>query len=215
MADRGIIFSASMVRALLGGRKTQTRQIIKDRPNEMSIGGAAYDAEFSPDKPYFWLNGFDGSPVRPLHPQPPYAPGDRLYVREAYTEGTRAYPTLKFAADGKDEALKYTPSIHMPRRVSRIWLAVTEVRVQRLQDISEDDAIAEGIWRDTIPDGVIPGGNTGFGFPGYSGFADARSAYSSLWNTLHTKPGETWQDNPWIVSVSFDVHRGNIDASAP
>jgi hypothetical protein len=97
----------------------------------------------------------------------------------------------------------------MPRRYSRLTLTVTDVRVERLQDISEADAIAEGIGRDMIPDGLIPGGNTGFGFADCSGFDTAKSAYSALWDSINGTGA--WAGNPWVAAVSFEVRSGNID----
>lgn len=128
-------------------------------------------------------------------------------------------PTLRkpacvlFKADPRwqgDQGFKWRPSIHMPRWASRLTLTVTEVRVERLQDISEADAIAEGIGRDMIPDGLIPGGNTGFGFADCSGFDTAKSAYAVLWDSING-PG-SWASDPWVVAVSFEVRQGNIDA---
>lgn len=96
------------------------------------------------------------------------------------------------------------PSIHMPRWASRLTLVVTEVRHQLLQDISEADARAEGAescangwWFDRNP--ILAG-------------SDARGAFYCLWNSLHTRPGERWEDNPAIVAITFEVHRRNVDA---
>lgn len=101
----------------------------------------------------------------------------------------------------------------MPRTLSRMWLEVTAVRVERLQECSEEDAIAEGVegfaciggqaWRDY-------GGGSGFNktYP----VDPAKRSYAALWNSLHTAEGKRWEDNPWVVAVSFDVHLGNIDA---
>ena len=199
MADKGIIFSAPMVRALLAGRKTQTRRIIT-KP-------AALDA-LAVFKPGFLL--LPGN-VDLL----PYAPGDRLYVREAHyfnhyefadqpapkarpAELTDEYLCFRATEDDceiQNEA-RWRPSIHMPRWASRMWLGVTDVRVQRLQEISEEDAEAEG-------------------YPGSPGCELAPSEwFTGLWNSLHEDPGTRWDDNPWIVAVSFDVHHGNIDKAA-
>ncbi len=234
--DKGIIFSAPMVRALLDGRKTQTRRLAKVRKG-LTLGELIEHGESRHKGPFVehWAT------LEQLAP-PRYAPGDRLYVRESCRaeELDDGLDGVRFKADGVFRRIKPTmvaaaawpalfhyrgrgkglignpvPSIHMPRWASCITLDVTEVRVQRLQDISEEDAVAEGIQQDTIPDGIIPGGHTAYGFPGYSGFPTAVSAYAALWNTLHTKPGERWEDNPWVCAVSFDVRRGNIDAGAP
>lgn len=148
---------------------------------------------------------------------PPYRIGERLYVREAaaiasiftdvaevrYAAHQRASHTefveqIPVDQIGSATATwpKYRPSIHMPRAWSRLWLGVTDVRVDRLQDISEADAEAEG-------------------FPGEPGAAICASEwYSGLWNTLHTTEGTRWADNPWVFALTFDVHHGNIDGGA-
>ena len=241
MADRPILFIAPMIRALLDGRKTQTRRILSK---------ARVFA--TPERPAFTLKGehmvraLQGATgFRHLHGdgwfwecdalewQAPithtgimahigYAVGDRLWVKETWAPldacthndpGTQALADNGFyrADDGTvgGEISKWRPSIFMTRNRSRITLIVTDVRVQRLQDCSEADAVAEGIWRDTIPDGLIPGGNTSFGFSGHSGFSTAVSAYQCLWD--HINGAGAWDANPWVVAVSFDVRKGNID----
>lgn len=236
MADKGIIFSAAMVRALLDGRKTQTRRLAKPRLSAPSLlNGEWADSYVLDPGNAEWL-------ARDI----PFAVGDRLYVREAYyqfghwvpvegqlTKGGRQKwafvgvasmvqfdaPEGAFAsARHRDHPL--VPCWHkrlgrfMPRGLSRMWLAVTDVRVQRLQECSETDAIAEGIegfacvggtaWRDY-------GGGDGFNVRD-SG-APAKRSYATLWSSLHTAEGERWQDNPWIVAVSFEVRQGNIEAA--
>lgn len=240
MADKGILFSAPMVRALLEGRKTQTRRL---------LSSARVFA--TPEQPAFSIKGPDlaralqgASDFRHLHGdgwfweadafewQAPstrtgwmahigYTPGDRLYVREAFS-----YDTLDVDRDGtlppwywadgniadtdqgSGNFTKPKPSIHMPRWASRLTLTVTDVRVQRLQEISEADAKAEGIieYEPTDEDpaefSCRDGGDI---------WNNAKSAFAALWDTLHTKPGERWGDNPFVIALSFDVRKGNID----
>jgi hypothetical protein len=220
MADKGIIFSAPMVRALLDGRKTQTRRLIQPTTKPIQTGDIL--ASWPTDA--FIRQG--------ARFRPPYTPGDRLYVRENFYQfgGPVAY-----AADGAPAfPRKMTPCIHMPRWASRLWLAVTDVRVQRLQDIAEAEAIAEGVvWQEPSEedlqwaaeqaveygtsadlDGVwlVPGTDGGDGRQIWG--CTPQQAYQFLWNSLHTEPGTRWQDNPWIVAVSFDVNNGNIDGGA-
>lgn len=223
MSDKGVIFSAPMVRALLDGRKTQTRRLIKPAPFIDDMGNFC-----APDRKrqvWNWGQNIDGTPcLRNFVKKMPSAPGDRLYVRENFQLlsfgdylPTKSQPAdVRFAAtdpcaDLPVDARGYPwrPCIHMPRWASRLWLAVTDVRVQRLQDISRSDAIDEGVdelrfhvWRDYSLDASS-----------VAGLGDPRESFRTLWNTLHTKPGERWEGNPWIVAVSFDVHRGNIDAA--
>lgn len=213
MADKGIIFSAPMVRALLDGTKTQTRRLIT-KPSALNAL-----AVFSPA--FLELPG-NADIVS-------YAPGDRLYVREAHGFNHYEYERgrvpkvrpadledqyLSYRATEDDceirQCLRYRPSIHMPRWASRLTLTVTDVRVQRLQDISEADAIEEGIQRSPHGNGDqwldYPAGSSA------AGWLDPRDSYRSLWNSLHTEPGTRWEDNPWAVAVSFNVDHGNIDA---
>lgn len=214
MADKGIIFSAPMVRALLDGRKTQTRRLFKPRGFEFYThpeSGGRYNQYrpyrdgtwdetrligSGPMTPFMWGNG--------LYSYLSYSTSDRLYVRECIHNNL---DPLCYRADmpSSDPEGPWRPSIHMPRWASRLWLAVTDVRVQRLQDISEADAIAEGIESAALTDhwkdyGVDP-------LP----FSSPVESYQSLWNSLHAAPGTTWADDPWIVAVTFDVHQGNIN----
>lgn len=218
MADRGITFSAAMVRALLNGRKAQTRRLL---PVETS------------DKGWMHLKGNGGgvlcdSDADMMRSGPDYVrhqPGDRLYVREHW-KTTPAYDDLAPRDMGGEEPLRYLAdgatfnwhsdngvldgrhrqAMHMPRWASRLTLLVTDVRVQRLQDMSETDATAEGIYQ--------PGGES-FGWAHDAAepdwWIDPVFAFRKLWDSLHTSPGTRWDDNPWIYAVSFDVRRGNID----
>jgi hypothetical protein len=187
MTERPIIFSAPMVRALLEGRKTQTRRILKPQPDTKG-------------------RGF-------LDSRLPYARGDRLWVREAWapleslTHGDPGPQALAdrgfYRADNSTvdgEISRWRSPIHMPRWASRITLAVTEVRVQRLQEISEADAVAEGCREGYV---TIEGINEGW---------SARTAFRDLWNQIHGPAA--WDANPWVCAISFEVHRHNIDRIA-
>ncbi|EQB09738.1 hypothetical protein [Novosphingobium lindaniclasticum] len=266
MAEKGIIFSAAMVVALLAGRKTQTRRLIK-LPKEFSrpdMGGweataTGGEGVFTiakgkrlpvPERAAIW-NQTTGTTIGM-----PYAVGDKLYVRETcraierksgqdqfqyratidrededaenvpnepdaggwgdlsiYGRGKRDRKNFATCDDDLTFAGPWVPAIHAPRSTSRLWLAVTDVRVQRLQECSEADAKAEG-----IEGFACIGGQAWRDYSGGPGFnmtdprTPARRSYSTLWDSLHTAEGARWQDNPWIVAVSFDVHRGNIDA---
>ena len=225
MTDRPIIFSAPMVRAMLDGRKTQTRRVLKPQPTGQP--SANCHPAHKPRHPAPYLDAYCGEPRTPQNPRGqgrdwhwwqvddrcgpvacrvPYAPGDRLWVREAvcWVSGWG----WRYRADNDDlaekretgEVSRWRPSIHMPRWASRLTLTVTDVRVQRLQDISEADAVAEGcdaVLALTIkrPNGAHPG--------------NPRECYCDLWNSLHG-PG-AWDANPWVVALTFTVQRGNID----
>lgn len=250
MAEKGIIFSAPMVRALLDGRKTQTRRLIKlpDEYTRPDMGGWAAtttggDGVFAvvngqrvsvAERAAIW-NQTTGTTIGM-----PYSVGDRLYVRESwhvrgvYSDvvevGYRASENqghfeyveqiaLERAVKGKGkwpEFPKYGPSIHMPRWASRLWLSVMDVRVQRLQDCTHDDAIAEGVYAHGGPLSTLysvtrlgermRGGGV---VTRPAAWDQAVHAYEHLWDTLHKEEGKRWEDNPWVVAVSFEVHRGN------
>ena len=230
MADLPILFSAPMVRALLDNRKTQTRRVLKldgmldplpDVWEAKEIDGVWWFASDNPD-----CGGRVKAPVR-------FRKGDRLWVREAWRcngwasdvatifyrasegDGYTAMCEQWPAADHKPMRVetKWSPSLHLPRWVSRLTLNVTDVRVQRLQECSEADAIAEGIeglaviggnaWRDYS-------GGDGFNVrdPGFPG----RRSYASLWDSING--ASAWAANPWIVALTFTVERRNIDEIA-
>lgn len=209
MADKPIIFSAPMVRALLDGRKTQTRRMVPKLFQDDKYLTTCFVAKtgklcFAGTNP----QGVDW--VWDVPPYLRYAPGDRLYVREAVCWVSRL--GWRYRADDDDlsdkreagEVGRWHPSIHMPRLASRITLTVADVRVQRLQEISEADAVAEGCeatgWRPT------------YGNPDNAGFEEsipAKDAFADLWSSLHG-PG-AWEANPWVAAYSFTVQRGNID----
>lgn len=230
MADKGVIFSAAMVRALLDGRKTQTRRLLNPQPKLLRGAGPFY-RPYPATQPLFWHALFGGK-ITNIH-KVPYAPGGRLYVREAHSFGYdydeddkplnyEAGPRVFYAAsecprwydtdsDTWLDSPKWNSPIHMPRRASRLWLAVTDVRVQRVREISEADAIAEGIQSFHPANSVATFFHHTVPEHRNYGFINARRAFEDLWNSLHTKPGETWDDNPWVCAVSFAVHSGNID----
>lgn len=200
MSDRSILFSAPMVDALLAGRKTQTRRVLK-------LTGYRRFSEFGPsDTPgYDWhFRREDGCWCDFRHDHLPvhYKVGDRLWVREAWRTSKVAdelkpsqmvgggYTPVWYEndRDNCDVHGRYRHARHMPKWASRLTLTVTDVRVERLQDISEAGAIAEG-W----PAGLV--------FP--------IDWYRDLWDSIN---GEgAWDANPWIAAISFSVIRGNIN----
>ncbi len=191
-----MIFNAEMVRALLDGRKTQTRRPIKWKETRFTEIGEREDGSkwpWSEDAEHacdFW------------HPCPFGAVGDRIWVREAFrvhsratdvatliykasernswTEQTRRVPVAVCNKPATPE--KWTPSLHMPRWASRILLEITGVRVERLRSMSQDDARAEG---------VIAA----------SGPMEAGLAFRELWDSIYGE--ESWKANPWVWVIEF------------
>lgn len=184
--ERPILFSDPMVEAILAGTKTQTRRLVK---------GELLGIDPATNEPFA---------VRSTSWCPYGAAGDELWVREAWAPVSHAYSkkTLKDAGviyrAGRVHhtgayPIRWKPSIHMFRKASRIQLMVTEVRVQRLQDISEEDAEAEGVRPDPEVLDRVP-------YPSHP-FKDA---YAKLWDQINGKtPGSSWAANPWVWVVSF------------
>jgi hypothetical protein len=207
--DRPILFSTPMVRALLAGTKTQTRRLagvpmIEQQPNgywhiRNRHGGV--------------VNAVDGQQGQIAADYLPIQPGDRLWVRETWRPVHSGDPSMgaEYRADHPDDwrdDTKWKPGIHMFRWASRLTLHVTGVRVQRLQEISREDALAEGIELDDR-DGWyrVPG------LPSL-GQAAPQSAYGELWDSINGTG--SWDANPWVAAYTFTVEHANIDhAKAP
>lgn len=199
MKERPILFSGEMVKAILDGRKTQTRRVMKPQPI-IGEGGSMVDLG----------NGWavlDG--IMAGEWNCPYGkPGDRLWVRETWRAGGIYADIMKIAdlnpaadehihyrADEQDSGVDvWRPSIHMPRWASRITLEVTDIRVERVQDISETDVGAEGI-ESTLTDPNT--GNVVERCPG------DRWAFAGLWDSINAKRGYSWESNPWVWVVEF------------
>lgn len=156
MKERGMIFNADMVRAILDGRKTQTRRIMKPQPEPCPRGGHWWPSNVFKTMLHVedeMQNGKGGWGGLVGDACPFGDVGDRIWVREAFASGLSTKSTLAYRAthkredleDGFYDTIKWTPSIHMPRWASRILLEITDVRVERLNAISEEDAIAEGM----------------------------------------------------------------------
>lgn len=187
MTDRPMIFSAPMVRALLKGRKTQTRRALKP-----PYGIMEYRADGS------W-----GPIVTNI------ASSDRIWVRETWAD-TLSYPNeAVYRADGErpHSILTWRSPMCMPRWASRLTLIVTEVRVQRLQEISEEDARAEGV--SPLPSGRY---HCGYDEEGEITCKSPVTAYGWLWNSLNAKRGYLWESNPWVCALTFRAIQQNIDA---
>lgn len=207
MKERPIIFNAEMVRAILDGRKTQTRRIV---------------ANVQPDncltlrKPTKTKGGMHTHVLdAPKHDLCPFGKvGDRLWVRETSGLAVRrdamggsgefrvyraSNPGSVYCttADGGSIPIKWIPSIHMPRKACRILLEITDVRVELLQSISFDDCRKEG----------CSGGHDSI--PGYMYSATPREHYSHLWESIYGE--ESWRSNPWVWVIEFKrVEGGSV-----
>lgn len=188
MKERPILFSTEMVRAILEGRKTQTRRIIKPQPPRWrweiyKWDDRCVDIGNTAASPYY---------VIPKHG----APGDHLWVRETWAthphnddkkpsdlpkNGTHVF--YKETGNNADH-IKWRPSIFMPRWASRITLEIENVRVERVQEITHEDAVAEGCYEK-------------------DGKARGRLGFSHLWDSINNAEGKRWKDNPWVWVVEF------------
>ncbi len=187
--ERGIIFSGEMVRAILEGRKTQTRRVIKPQPH-----GIVFDQSIDPA-----ISALDESRTTI---KCPYPVGTRLWVRETFCKndnkdsdnnGGYEYRADYYGAMCID-IIEWKPSIFMPRRASRINIMVTKVRVERPQDISGEDAEAEGLIHPEYGRGSVG-----------SMFGLQQVIFPELWNTINKKRGYGWDVNPWVFVYDFEV----------
>ncbi|ABO57458.1 hypothetical protein LA345_00745 [Burkholderia vietnamiensis] len=210
MKERPILFSGPMVRAILEGRKTQTRRPVKSQPPAETRDVFTFH---HPDpRTHFWA--FDvGSLLDWAQPCPYGEVGDRLYVRETWQHSNHPFGPYDadclvfYRADYLDDPQgpdgekspegKYRdwrPSIHMPRAASRITLEITGVRAERLQSISESDARAEGV---TIEEHHMRGYCAGAYRP------PSIRAFHDLWDSLNAARGHGWDANPWVWVIEF------------
>jgi hypothetical protein len=205
MKQTPILFSTPMVQAILEGRKAQTRRVIKPQPflnkqYHYANGNREWMEWFSMrgsnnDTPESWIQFCPYGKV-----------GDVLWVRESYCPNYFDDKTHGYKSDWNKVATEYIPepkwksSIHMPKAACRIWLKITNVRVERLQDISEEDAAAEGIEVLNIP-----------AWKNYIDSFDycekAHESFKTLWKSNNSE--ESWNDNPWVWVIEFE--RINID----
>lgn len=253
MADRPILFSGPMVRAILDGKKTQTRRVLKPQIETFDVApGRSCAVEIAWDvddgKGRIWKGSYPAGATEfgwkkgtgVLTTQTvPYAPGDRLWVRETFVveccqetgwyepphddgrplqvtecsywgrywaqphyRATDKAPDLDIGDD--EPGVEWRPSLHMPRWASRLTLTVTDVRVQRIQDISEEDARDEG-GPPSVPS--INAISREYGYPDFP-----RSWFAQTWDSLNGKrEGASWDANPWVVALTFTAEKRNID----
>ena len=198
MKEHPILFSTDMVKAILEGRKTMTRRVIKPQPTDAGLEFAtACEGEFSAwqdDGLNLDEHSEDGGPCQRICPYGQV--GDRLWVRETFV--LTNYQTPVYRADFKDvngyywssiasdpKDVKWKPSIYMPRWASRINLEITEIRVERVQEIRGWDCISEGCPKIEASTGL------------------ARQWFTTLWDSLNAKRGYGWESNPWVWVISF------------
>ncbi|WP_440495939.1 hypothetical protein [Serratia sarumanii] len=203
MKERPVIFNSEMVCAILDGRKTQTRRVMKPQPEPCYRGGHWWPSNTFKTMLHIeeqMQNGAGGWGGLAGDACPFGAVGDRLWVRETWAEAGASAPELQLYRANYPEhvgreyenvppasEIRWTPSIHMPRWASRITLEITAVRVERLNDISEEDAKAEGVAPSqhiiTPPEALY------------------RVGFLKLWQSIYGE--ENWRDNPWVWVIEF------------
>lgn len=214
MSTKSILFNTEMVRAILDGRKSCTRRIVKPKqfvgllPDKCKNG---MPEEFLNEKKFMFKPYCDMTDIELINVayKPPYQLGDILYVRETFIQA--AAHIFWYKADDKSwmsKDLLWKPSIHMPKEAARIWLKVTDVRVERLQDITEEQACMEGTnpwdeacyenngWHPTLSD------------PDSGGEPNIIDGFHKLWDSTIKKNDLDrygWDANPWVWVIEFEL----------
>lgn len=196
MKQRPILFSTPMVQAILAGRKTQTRRVIKEQPKH----NQEYGQGTTKTGGRHWVFGVTGSSIVDVIKCPYGQPGDVLWVRETWFNNAGfGAPVYVYRADGEfsdqfhrystykwlRDQCKWKPSIFMPKDAARVWLRITNVRVERLQDINRKEAILEG-----------------FPFPNKLDGQDPKKWFSDIWQSINGT--DSWNANPWVWVVEFE-----------
>lgn len=219
MAIKPILFNTEMVRAILDGRNTCTRRLIKPQPDKKHIYPLGFVTDSTEKKEVgcfgFAANEYGGS-IQYVKPPYRYAPGDILYVRETWCAlpvneagHMRGHSIYYYRADGdlRPEGWrgKWHPSIHMPKEAARIWLKVTDVRVERLQDITPKGAESEGVGNLFYDD--IGYGEKNYGTEVDPEYGIAKEQFAWLWESTIKKSDIDrygWDASPWVWVIEFE-----------
>lgn len=212
MAIKPILFNTEMVRAILDERKSCTRRLVKLQPDEKHTYPLGFVTDSTEKKEVGCFGfGIDEYGESVQYAKPPYQLGDILYVRETWYKGLERYiyradysDTEKFYRDGKEIEMKWHPSIHMPKEAARIWLKVTEVRVERLQEITPKDAENEGVGNLFYDD--IGYSDKNYGTEVDPEYGIAKEQFAWLWDSTIKKSDHdrcSWDANPWVWVIDF------------
>lgn len=189
MAIKPILFNTEIVRAILDGRKDATRRIVKGFIPDDAVWG--YTA-FTP-KGYISCRGTFADGYGEKFFKLPCEPGDILYVRETWKKAPNGYYYYEdWQRNDIADVTKWKPSIHMPKEAARIWLKVTDVRVERLQEITSEQIGREGVEVE---------------YPYVLNGEEKRYAFSTLWNSTIKKSNLNrygWDANPWVWVIEFE-----------
>lgn len=200
MAIKPILFNTKMVRAILDGRKDATRRIVKGFIPDDAVWG--YTA-FTP-KGYISCRGTFADGYGEKFFKLPCESGDILYVRETWKKAPNGYYYYEdWQRNDIADVTKWKPSIHMPKEAARIWLKVTDVRVERLQEITDEQAKREGIQYDECPTGFTWKQETDM----HNCYTTPIGAMQALWNSTIRKSDIDrygWDANPWVWAIEFE-----------
>ena len=196
MAIKPILFNTEMVRAILEGRKSCTRRLVKPQPDEKHTYPLGFVTDSTEKKEVgcfgFAANEYGGS-IQYVKPPYRYAPGDILYVRETWKKAPNGYYYYEdWQRNDIADVTKWKPSIHMPKEAARIWLKVTDVRVERLQEITSEQIGKEGVEVE---------------YPHVLNGEEKRYAFSALWNSTVKKSDLDrygWNANPYVWVIEFE-----------
>lgn len=204
MKTHPILFSTEMVQAILAGRKTQTRRVMKPQPSENVLWSSFGFSTLTPENHIEGRGNFPEGYGSKFFKLKYGKPGDLLWVRESFVKFETFNETLfSYKASPKTNLdVNWKPSIHMPKDACRIWLRITNIRIERLKNITEEDAIAEGVeniteskygflckWNDSKTGDTILG--------------TAQTAFSYLWKSINGE--QSWNENPFVWVVEFEV----------
>jgi len=215
MSEKSITICTELIPATLDGRKTVTRRVIKNMPESWHRGYRAFENNPNGDEEFI-IYGDCG--IKIINPR--YSPGDLLWVKETYCHGDEwddCKPSevdplcggndIWYLADGPRPTEgwgKTRSSRFMPKWVSRTWLEVVSIRVERLQEITEEDAVAEG-----IEIGKVHGETAYYLYNGRACWTpNPIESFKTLWDSLNAKRGYSWDSNPWVWRISFQKREG-------
>lgn len=207
MAIKPILFNTEMVRAILDGRKTCTRRLVKPQPDEKHTFPLGFVTDSTEKKEVgcfgFGINEYGGYIQ---YAKPPYQLGDILYVRETWKKAPNGYYYYEdWQRNGIADITKWKPSIHMPKEAVRIWLKVTDVRVERLQEITPKDAENEGVGNLFYED--IGYSEKNYGTEVDPEYGIAKEQFAWLWESTIKKSDLDrygWDANPYVWVIEFE-----------
>lgn len=209
MAIKAILFNTEMVRAILEGRKSCARRIVKPQqligmlPDKCKNGAPE---KFLKEKKLMFKPYCDMTDIELINTayKAPYQPGDILYVRETWKKALNGYYYYEdWQRNDIADVTKWKPSIRMPKEAARIWLKVTNVRVEHLQEITDEQAKREGIQYDECPTGFTWKQETDM----HNCYTTPIGAMQALWNSTIKKSdldGYGWDANPWVWTIEFE-----------